>query len=142
MTGRALAAAVAALLVVAHPTMPYSLVAWVTNQMHLVQTLVVLSAFLWWHAVRARTIVWWLPLLVFGAAAFMVKEDGLMLLPAIVALHAITRRVSEPDLPAGAVGLCRCRGAARRRAPRLALDRARRARRLRPADGTTPPGST
>ncbi len=111
LTGRALAAAVAALLVVAHPTMPYSLVAWVTNQMHLLQTLVVLSAFVWWHVVRARTIVWWLPLLVFGTAAFMVKEDGLMLLPAILAVHAITRRVSEPDLRpapwvfAGAAGL-------------------------------------
>ena len=111
LTGRALAAAVASLLVVAHPTMPYSLVAWVTNQMHLLQTLVVLSAFVWWHLVRARTIVWWLPLLVFGTAAFMVKEDGLMLLPAILAVHAITRRVSEPALRpapwvfAGAAGL-------------------------------------
>jgi hypothetical protein len=111
LTTRASAAAVAVLLVVAHPAMPYSLVAWVTNQMHLAQTLVVLSAFLWWHAVRARALVWWLPLLVFGIAAFMVKEDGLMLLPAVLTVHAITRRVAEPGLqPAplafvGAAGL-------------------------------------
>ncbi len=98
LTGRAIAAAAATMLVVAHPTMPYSLVAWVTNQMHLLQTLVVLCAFVWWHSVRTRTLVWWLPLLVFATAAFMVKEDGLMLLPAILAVHAITRRVSEPAL--------------------------------------------
>ncbi len=98
LTARAVAAPVAALLVVAHPAMPYSLVAWVTNQMHLAQTLVVLSALVWWHAVRARPLVWWLPLLVFAIAAFMIKEDGLMLLPAIIILHAITRRVAEPEL--------------------------------------------
>ena len=98
VTARTTAAIVAALLVVCHPAMPYSLVAWVTNQMHLAQTLVVLTALLWWHAVRARPLVWWLPLLFFGVAAFMVKEDGLMLLPAIVTWHAITRRVAEPGL--------------------------------------------
>ncbi len=98
LTARAVAAAMAVLLVVAHPAMPYSLVAWVTNQMHLAQTLIALSAFLWWHAVRTRPVVWWLPLLVFGIAAFMVKEDGLMLLPAIVIVHAIARRVAEPEL--------------------------------------------
>jgi len=98
LTGRAIAAPAATLLVVAHPTMPYSLVAWVTNQMHLLQALVVLTAFVWWHHVRARTLVWWLPLLGFATAAFMVKEDGLMLLPAILAVHAITRRESEPGL--------------------------------------------
>ena len=98
LTGRTIAAVAAAVLVVAHPTMPYSLVAWVTNQMHLAQTLVVLCAFLWWHTVRARALVWWLPLLVFATASFMVKEDGLMLLPAILAVHAIIGRVSEPEL--------------------------------------------
>jgi hypothetical protein len=98
LTSRPAAAVLATLLVVCHPAMPYSLVAWVTNQMHLAQTLVVLAAFLWWHAVRARPLAWWLPLLAFGVAAFMIKEDGLMLLPAIVIVHAITRRVAEPDL--------------------------------------------
>ena len=44
---------------------------------------------------RARS-VWWLPLLFFGVAAFMVKEDGLMLLPAIVTLHA--SRAAWPSL--------------------------------------------
>ena len=66
--------------------------------MHLAQTVVVLAALLWWHAVRARPLVWWLPLLMLATAAFMIKEDGLMLLPAILALHVITRHVAEPDL--------------------------------------------
>jgi hypothetical protein len=97
-TGRATASVVAVLAVVCHPPMPYSLVAWVTNQMHLVQTVVVLAALVWWHWVRARHCVWWLPLLAFAVAAFMVKEDGVMLLPAILTLHAVTRRVIEPEL--------------------------------------------
>jgi hypothetical protein len=98
-TARAAAASIAALLVVSHPAMPYSLIAWITNQMHLAQTLIVLAALVWWHAVRARSLAWWLPLLFFGVASFMVKEDGVMLLPAILAVHAITRRVVEPGLP-------------------------------------------
>ena len=59
---RAMAGAIAAVLVVSHPAMPYSLVAWITNQMHLAQTLIVLTALVWWHAVRAKSLVWWLPL--------------------------------------------------------------------------------
>ena len=60
---------------------------------------IVLLALLWWHAVRARPLRWWLPLLVFGVAAFLIKEDGLMLLPVILLVHFITRKVSEPELP-------------------------------------------
>ena len=97
-TGRPIAAAAAVLLVACHPAMPYSLVAWITNQMHLAQTLVVLAALLWWHTVRSRSLIWWVPLLGLATAAFMIKEDGLMLLPVIVTLHAVTRRVAEPGL--------------------------------------------
>jgi hypothetical protein len=38
----------AVLLFVAHPSMPYALAAWITNQMHLVETIVVLLALVWW----------------------------------------------------------------------------------------------
>lgn len=80
----------ATLFFVAHPGMPYSLVAWVTNQMHLIECVVVLSAFVWWEFVhRRRRAGWWMPLLGFAAAAFLIKEDGIMLLPAIVTIHAI-----------------------------------------------------
>jgi Dolichyl-phosphate-mannose-protein mannosyltransferase len=98
LTERAIAAATAVLFVVCHPAMPYSLVTWITNQMHLALTITVLAALLWWHAVRTRSLIWWVPLLAFGTVAFMIKEDGVMLLPAIFTLHAITRRVAEPDL--------------------------------------------
>jgi hypothetical protein len=99
VTGRVLAAILATLFFVCHPAMPYSLVAWVTNQMHLQQILVVLAALLWAHAVRRRTLIWWLPLLLFAAAAFAIKEDGIMLLPSIVALHQVKRLTTERDLP-------------------------------------------
>ena len=99
LTHRATAAVALVLVMVCHPAMPYALVAWITNQMHLAQTIVVLLALLWWHAVRARPLAWWLPLLLFGVAAFLIKEDGLMLLPVILLVHFITRKVSEPELP-------------------------------------------
>ena len=44
--------------------MPYALVAWISNQMHLLETLVILLALLWWNAVRARHLLWWAPLVI------------------------------------------------------------------------------
>jgi hypothetical protein len=38
-------------------------------------------------------------LLLFAAVSFLIKEDGVMLLPAIAALHAIRRRVADRALP-------------------------------------------
>lgn len=98
VTGRLLAGAAGTLLFAAHPAMPYSVAAWVTNQMHLIATLTVLVALAWWHAARCRPFVWWVPLLVLGAIAFLIKEDGAMLLPCIVLVHGILRRVGEPRL--------------------------------------------
>jgi hypothetical protein len=99
ITARGAAAVLAVLFFVGHPSMPYSLVAWITNQMHLLQILVVLCALAWWDAVRAKPLAWWLPLLLFAVAAFLIKEDGIMLLPAILALHALRRGIVERDLP-------------------------------------------
>jgi hypothetical protein len=67
--------------------------------MHLLQLIVVLSAVLWWSYVRRRPAAWWMPLLVFEIAALMVKEDGVMLVPVIIALHVLRRYLVEPDLP-------------------------------------------
>ena len=89
----------AAAFFVLHPSMPYAAVAWVTNQMHLLQLLVVFAALHWWALVRARPAAWWMPLLAFEVAALMVKEDGVMLVPVILVLHALRRRIAEPDLP-------------------------------------------
>jgi hypothetical protein len=97
-TNRATAAVLGMLVFISHPAMPYSAVAWITNQMHLLQTLVVFGALVWWDAVRARGLWWWLPLLLFGAASFLIKEDGVMLLHAIIFLHALRRRVAERNL--------------------------------------------
>jgi hypothetical protein len=83
---------------VAHPGMPYSLVAWVTNQMHLIECIVALGAFVWWEFVHRRSAGWWMPLLGFAAAAFLIKEDGIMLLPAVVTLHVIRRWLSREEL--------------------------------------------
>jgi hypothetical protein len=44
LTARAWAAVIAMLFFVCHPAMPYSLMAWITNQMHLLQILTVLGA--------------------------------------------------------------------------------------------------
>jgi hypothetical protein len=82
-----------------HPAMPYAAVAWVTNQMHLLQLLVVLSALLWWFFVRRRGAAWWMPLVLFELAALMVKEDGVMLVPVILMLHWLRRATAERDLP-------------------------------------------
>lgn len=100
LTSSSLTGILATLMFVFHPAMPYSLIAWVTNQMHLVESIVVLAALIWWDAVRARSVVWWLPLLVFAVIAFLIKEDGIMLLPSIVLLHAIRRRMTTDPLPA------------------------------------------
>lgn len=97
VSGRRWTGTLAVLLFVAHPSMPYALAAWITNQMHLVETIVVLLAFVWWWSVaRMRHVGWWVPLLLLGATAFLVKEDGVMLLPSILALHWLHRRVVEP----------------------------------------------
>lgn len=88
----------ATVFVVVHPAMPYAAVAWGTNQMHLLELNIVLVAMLWWFAVRARSLAWWIPLLVLAAAAFMVKEDGVMLLPAILTLHWLRATLVEREL--------------------------------------------
>jgi hypothetical protein len=99
VAGRITPALFASVMFVAHPAMPYSLVAWITNQMHLIETLTVLTAFCWWSVVRSRSAIWWLPLLVLACVAFMIKEDGVMLLPSVIAIHAVYRRVAVTSLP-------------------------------------------
>ncbi len=87
------------LLYVVHPAMPYSLVAWVTNQMHLLESIAVLGGLIWWDVVRARGAVWWLPLLGFAVVTFLIKEDGIMLLPSIFVLHPLRRHIADERVP-------------------------------------------
>jgi hypothetical protein len=99
LSARAAGAFLVLLFLAAHPATPYSLVAWITNQMHLLQALIVLLAFCWWDGVRRRSAGWWMPLLLLAVAAFLVKEDGVMLLPCVAVLHETRRRFVEHDLP-------------------------------------------
>ena len=92
-------ATLAVALFVVHPAMPIALVAWVTNQMHLLAMLLFLLAWCWWTICRERSAVWWTPLLAFQAAILLVKEDGVMLLPTVFVLHACYRRTLDPATP-------------------------------------------
>lgn len=92
------AGALAIVVFAVHPAMPYAAVAWITNQMHLLQLIVVLSALLWWFVVRRRAAAWWLGLVLFELCALMVKEDGVMLVPVVLTLHWLRRATAERDL--------------------------------------------
>lgn len=72
-----------------HPGLPFAQVSWLTNQMHLVASLLVLAALLVWQSARDRTTIWWIPIVLMAVVAFLIKEDGLLLLPAIVCLTAL-----------------------------------------------------
>jgi hypothetical protein len=66
-----------------HPVMPHAQVAWLTNQMHLAASLGVLIALLCWQTAR-RGRAWAWPAVAFiGAIVFLIKEDTIMLLPAV-----------------------------------------------------------
>jgi hypothetical protein len=83
-----------------HPNLPLSLGAWITNQMHLLQALVFVSALSWWYFVRRKPAIWWIPLLALGLLAFLIKEDGVLLLPVIVIAHELHRRLVDRQTPA------------------------------------------
>ena len=99
MSASILIGSLTTLLYVVHPAMPYSLVAWVTNHMHLMESIAILGGLIWWDIARTRGMVWWLPLLGFAIGAFLIKEDGIMLLPSIFVLHAIRRHIGDERLP-------------------------------------------
>jgi hypothetical protein len=85
----------------AHPHMPYAATAWVTNQMHLLVLLTFVAALAWWWFCKQRPWWFWLPLLVLQAAAFLLKEDGITLVPVVVVAHVLwsvteRRRVELP----------------------------------------------
>ncbi len=95
VVGSVVAGVMAVAATAVHPSLPYALVAWTTNQMHLLQSIVVLSAILWWHVWRRRGWRGWLPLLGVAVIAFLIKEDGVMLLPSIIVLEVLYARIVE-----------------------------------------------
>jgi hypothetical protein len=68
ITGRGATGAWVALFWTVHPNAPLSLAAWLTNQMHLAQTLVIVLSLWWWWRIKAATWGWWMPLLLCGAS--------------------------------------------------------------------------
>jgi hypothetical protein len=94
--GRA-AAAVTTLLYAIHPAMAYGQAAWLTNQMHLLASLLVLLGLLAWQFARSRGPIAWIPVALVQIAAFGVKEDTIMLAPAVLGL-TLLRRVLVADI--------------------------------------------
>ncbi len=72
-----------------HPVFPYAQASWLTNQMHLIESLIVLVALIAWQSVRDRSLIWWTPLVLLAVIAFLVKEDAVMLLPTIAVLTIV-----------------------------------------------------
>ncbi len=113
-TQSAVFALIAATLLVLHPETPSSLAAWISQQFQLVPLIWVLSAMLVWQRTRAgATSAWGLTLATLTLGVLM-KEDVLMVAPALVAWQAIRARVvgdaSTPSrglyaLVAGWIGL-------------------------------------
>lgn len=101
-----------AAITVVHPAGVFSMTAWITNQMHAVQAVLLgLALWAWWH-VRERGALAWVPLLVLQIVAFLVKEDGIVLLASILVLHAVRpgvpwrRRLPPAAILAAAPALC------------------------------------
>ena len=81
------AGALAVLLYAVHPNVPWSTGTWVTNDFHKLTAISALCALLLWQRVRHQAWARWLLLAPFAAICFLVKEDGLMLIPALVSIQ-------------------------------------------------------
>ena len=92
------AAMFATALYAIHPAFAYSQAVWLTNQMHLLASLVVLLALLAWQRARTRSTLAWWPLAVLQLVGFGVKEDLVMLAPLLIVLTAV-RRLMRRDVP-------------------------------------------
>jgi hypothetical protein len=92
-------AAFGAWLYAVHPAFPYAQVSWLTNQMHLAASMVVLGSLLLWQTVRDRHAAWWIPLGALAAVAFLIKEDGIMLLPVLAAMTTLRVRLLDAKAP-------------------------------------------
>ena len=104
------AAMLATMLYAIHPGMPYAQGVWLTNQMHLMASFVVILALLAWQRARARDSRPWVWGLVFGlqTAAFGIKEDTVMLVPLLLGLTGLrallVRDIGWPHWTVLAVG--------------------------------------
>jgi hypothetical protein len=84
---------VAAVLLVVHPETASSLAAWISQQFHLLALMAVIGTLLAWQRVRSRGAQAWLWILLPLSAGVLLKEDVVMLAPALIALQMIRARV-------------------------------------------------
>ncbi len=107
--GSARAAAFATALYAIHPALVYSQAVWLTNQMHLMASLLVLTSLLEWQRVRAKPARAWWALVVLQVVGFGIKEDLVMLAPLLVALtflrHTMQRDTPAPSWSLAAAGV-------------------------------------
>jgi hypothetical protein len=86
------------LIYAAHPSLPYAQTSWLTNQMHLAGSLVFIAALL---CAQRSTVQGWAGVGLCAIAAFLIKEDGAMLVPAIAAVTLLRRWLLGQALPRG-----------------------------------------
>ena len=106
--------ALAAVIYALHPNTPWSTGVWVMNDFHKLAALAVLTALLVWQRVRARPLATWWPILLLATAAFLVKEDNLMLMPALLSAQWLRARmlgdVAPPARGLWVAGALACAG--------------------------------
>ena len=119
----AVASVFAAVAFAAHPSLPYAMGVWLTNQMHTLTTIVVLAALLVWQRRRDMTDAslirrhW--PIVALTVIGFGLKEDAIVLPLAIVALTWLRARLQASargdvvSLAVGAIGVIAALVAAR-----------------------------
>lgn len=105
-------AIVVVVVYVLHPVLPNSTLAWVGNLKHVAAVVTVVCA-LWWWAARGASVTWraWWPIAACAVVGFYLKEDTVMVLPALLVTQWIIARTSgsrpapTPWLWAGVCGL-------------------------------------
>jgi len=104
--------ALTAVTVAMHPNTPWSTGVWVMNDFHKLAVLAVLSALLIWQRVRHRPLAAWWPLWLVAVAAFLIKEDNIVLIPALLTLQWARARwmrdVDTPSRSAWVIGAVTC----------------------------------
>ena len=108
-TGRTSDGIAVAFAYLLHPNTPWSTGVWITNDFHKLTAIAALSGLLVWQRLCGRdSSRWWL-LAPFAVFCFLVKEDGIMLIPVFLSLQwARARIVGDVKTP----GLATVGGAA------------------------------
>ncbi len=88
----------AAMALVLHPETPSSLAAWISQQFHLVELIAVVGAMLVWQRVRHRRPAAWVWVLAPLTLGVLIKEDVLMIVPALLTWQLIRARFVR-DVP-------------------------------------------